>query len=434
MNQPSLGIGQPETGKRWVMVGMVSLAIAINYLDRVNFGVATPTLMETFNLTAGQMGILMSAFFWSYTLMMLPAGGLLNRFGPKSVMFGSVFGWGLMTMLTAAANSFGSFMAIRIGLGLTEAPGFPASARVVSVWVPVKERTFASACFDCCARLGSAFAPPIVAWLILNYGWKASFVVTGAIAVVFSFFWLLVYKEPDEHPTVSESELAYIRQDEVITEEGKIQVKPIPMFKLFTYRVVAQVAIGYAMYLYVWTVFNTWMPAYFVQARGLSLTAMGFAAMYPYICAVVCELVGGKVFDGWYARGASVTTLRRTGMTIGLLGSSLFIFLAMTATTATMAIVWLCCFMGIFAFGASNVWAIPSDIAPYGQAGGVGGIYNFVGNFGALLAPMVTGFFVGSKYGYNGAFTVCVIIAIISAGLFFFNSYERLEPKASDAA
>ena len=97
MNQ---SLTSPQTNKRWVMVGMVSLAIAINYLDRVNFGVATPTLMETFNLTAPQMGILMSAFFWSYTLMMLPAGALLNRFGPKPVMFGSVFGWGLMTMLT----------------------------------------------------------------------------------------------------------------------------------------------------------------------------------------------------------------------------------------------------------------------------------------------------------------------------------------------
>ena len=429
MNQ---SLTSPQTNKRWVMVGMVSLAIAVNYLDRVNFGVATPTLMETFNLTAPQMGILMSAFFWSYTLMMLPAGALLNRFGPKPVMFGSVFGWGLMTMLTGLANSFASFFALRIGLGLTEAPGFPASARVVSVWVPIKERTFASACFDCCARLGSAFAPPIVAWIILHHGWQASFVITGGIAIVFSFIWLFVYKEPDDHPTVSESELAYIRQDEVLTEEGEIQVKPIPMHKLFLYPVIAKVTIAYGLYLYVWTVFNTWMPAYLVQGRGLSLTAMGFAAMYPYICAVVCELLGGKVFDAWYAKGASVTTLRRTGMATGLLGSAIFIFLCMQATTATMAIVCLCCFMGIFAFGASNVWAIPSDIAPYGQAGGVGGIYNFVGNFGALFAPMVTGFFVGSKYGYNGAFMVCVIVAIIAAALFYFNSYERLEPKESD--
>lgn len=429
--QGAIGL-KPETNKRWLMVFMVATAIAINYLDRVNFSVATPTLMETFGLTAAQMGVLMSAFFWSYTLMMLPAGGLLNRFGPKPVMFGSAFGWGVMTMLTGACNSFATFFAVRIGLGLTEAPGFPASARVVSVWVPVKERTFASACFDCCARLGSAFAPPIVAWLIINYGWKASFVITGAIAVVFSFIWLMVYKEPDEHPTVSESELAYIRQDEVLMEDGKVQSKPIPMLKLFLYPVVAKVSIGYAMYLYVWTVFNTWMPAYLVQERGLSLAEMGFAAMYPYICAVICELIGGKVFDTWYARGATVTQLRRTGMTVGLIGSALFIFLCMQAETATLAVVCLCAFMGIFAFGASNVWAIPSDIAPYGQAGGVGGIYNFVGNFGSLLAPMVTGFFVGSKYGYNGAFIVCVVVAIIAAGLFFFNKYDRLEPKASD--
>ncbi len=432
MSNVGLNTVTPETNKRWVMVGLVSLAIAINYLDRVNFGVATPTLMETFNLSAAQMGVLMSAFFWSYTLTMLPAGALLNRFGPKHVMFGSALGWGLVTMLVGACSSFASFLAIRIGLGLTEAPGFPASARVVSVWVPVKERTFASACFDCCARLGSAFAPPIVAWIIIHWGWKMSFVITGGIAVIYSFIWLLCYHEPDDHPSISAAELAYIRQDEVITDEGKVQVKPIPMYKLLLYPVVAKVTVAYALYLYVWTVFNTWMPAYFVQARGLTLQEMGFAAMYPYIAAVICELLGGKFFDSWYAKGATVTTLRRTGMGVGLIGSALFIFLCMQATTATMAIVWLCCFMGIFAFGASNVWAIPSDIAPYGQAGGVGGIYNFVGNFGALFAPMVTGFLVGSKYGYNGAFAVCVTFAVIAAMLFIFNKYDRLEPKESD--
>lgn len=423
---------KPESGKRWFAVFLVSLAIAINYIDRVNFSVATPTLMEQFNLTAGQMGILMSAFFWSYTLTMIPAGALLNRFGPKSVMGFSIGGWGLVTMLTAAVQSFTGFLGIRILLGLTEAPAFPASARVVSVWVPIRERTFASACFDCCARLGSAFAPPIVAWIIINWGWKMSFVITGGIAVAYAILWLLTYREPDDHPTVTASELAYIRQDEVVDASGKVESKPIPMFKLFTYPVIMKVTIAYALYLYVWTVFMSWMPTYFVQVREMSLSEMGTAAMIPYIVAVIMELTGGKVFDTWHAKGATVSQLRRTGMGIAMVGSAVFIYLTMGATSSLQAIFYLSAFMGIFAFGASNVWAIPSDIAPYGQAGGVGGIYNFVGNFGALFAPMVTGFFVGSKYGFNGAFTVCVIFALVGALLFIFNNYDRLEPRAQD--
>jgi sugar phosphate permease len=421
---------KPESGYRWVAVALVAGAILLNYLDRVNISVATPTLMQELGLSAGQMGVLMSAFFWSYTLMMIPSGAFLNKYGPKWALWTALFGWGGVTMLTGAVSSFWSFFAVRIGLGITEAPGFPASARAVSVWMPLRERTFATACYDCAARVGSAFAPPLVAAIILAWGWRMSFVITGGLAVLYSFVWIALYKEPDEHPKVTQSELDYIRQDEVIDEAGKVVSEPIPMLKLFTYRRVLQVCVAYGLYLYVWTVFSTWMPTYLVQDRGLDTQTMGWYAMIPYIAAVICELTGGVVFDRWYRAGASNSALRRTGMGIGLIGSAIFIFLCMQATTAPMAIFWISCFMGIFAFGASNVWAIPGDIAPYGQAGGVGGAYNFIGNFGSLLAPMVTGFFVQSHYGFNGAFAVCVILAVIAGLLFIFNSYERLQPKA----
>ncbi|NMC75606.1 MAG: MFS transporter, partial [Geobacteraceae bacterium] len=129
-----------------------------------------------------------------------------------------------------------------------------------------------------------------------------------------------------------------------------------------------------------------------------------------------------------------ITQLRRTGMGLGMFGAALFIMLTMSSDTAFWAVFWMSCFMGIFSFGASNVWAIPSDIAPYGQAGGVGGIYNFVGNFGALFGPMVTGWFVEhSPLGFNGAFGVCVAFAVIGGILYIWNDYERLLPKAKDA-
>ncbi|MEA4926449.1 MAG: MFS transporter [Syntrophomonadaceae bacterium] len=425
----SPSIDKPAGNKRYFVVFMVSMMIAINYLDRTNFSVAVPTIMKEFGLSAAQIGFMGSAFFWAYTLIMLPVGGFINKFGPKWAITGSAAGWGIVTILTGACSSFTSFFIIRILLGFTEAPGFPASARVVSVWTPIKERTFCSACFDCCARLGSAFTPPLVAWLILNWGWRTSFVISGIIAVIYAVIWHLTYHEPSTHPTITKEELDYIRQDEVVSSEGQVHVKPIPMLKLFLYPTVLKIAIAYGLYLYVWTVFNTWMPAYFTQERGLTLSKMGVAAMIPYATAVICELLGGAVWDRWQRAGASVTAVRRTGMSMAMLGASVFIFLTMQATTATGAIVYLSAFMGIFAFGAANVWAIPGDIAPYGQAGGVGGVYNFVGNAFASLAPIITGFFVGSHYGYNGAFTVCCIFGIISAILFGASKYVRLEPK-----
>ena len=422
---------KPETGCRWYIVVLLAMGTAINYIDRVNFWVATPTLMKEFGLGTAEMGILMSAFFWSYTITMLPSGYLLNKFGPKKVLGFAGLSWGAVTMLVAACQGFYSFLALRIGIGVTEAPAFPSNARVVSVWVPKRERTFASSIFDCAARVGGAFAPPIVAFIIAAWGWKMSFLVTGAMAVIWGIWWLMAYHEPADHPRISKSELAYIRQDEIITDAGTIHVEPIPMVKLVTYPVILKATVAYALYLYVWTVFLYWIPTYLMKARGLSLKEMGLAASVPYIVGVFTELLGGKVFDKWYDKGATITQLRRTGMGIGMFGSALFIWLCMQADTAFWAIFWLSAFTGIFSFGASNVWAIPSDIAPYGQAGGVGGVYNFVGNFGALFAPMVTGYLAETHYGFNGAFGVCVAFSIVGGLLFIFNRYDRLKPKVA---
>jgi ACS family glucarate transporter-like MFS transporter len=422
---------KPASNYRYVAVFLIAMAITVNYIDRVNISVATPTLMAVLGLSASQMGVLMSAFFWSYTLMMIPVGALLNKFGPKMLMFYSCLGWGMVTVLTSLVSSFGSFLAVRIGLGITEAPSYPAAPRVVSVWVPKRERTMASACFDCCARVGNAFAPPLVALIIVAWGWKASFVVSGLIAVIYSFVWLYLYKDPDEHPKVTESELAYIRQDEVLSEEGSVVVKPIPMVKLFTYRVILQLCGGYALYMYFWTTFNSWIPAYMMNVCGLSLKSMGFAAMYPYIAGVTMELIGGFVFDRWFRNGASITAIRRTGMGVGMIGGAICLYMATqaAATSPAMAIFWLTCSMGIFSFGASNVWAIPTDIAPYGQAGGVGGVYSFVGNFGSLLGPIITGVIVDTAFGYNGALIVMCVLSALGALLYMTCKYERLEPK-----
>ncbi|MCB8816712.1 MFS transporter [Desulfosporosinus shakirovi] len=422
---------KPNSRYRYFAVFLIAMAITINYIDRINLSVAAPTLMAEFGLSASQMGVLMSAFFWSYTLMMIPVGALLNKFGPKLLMFFSCLGWGLVTMLTALVSGFGSLLAVRIGLGVTEAASYPTAPRVVSVWVPKRERTMASAAFDSCARLGNAFAPPLVALVIVTWGWKASFLVSGALAVIYSFIWLYSYKDPDKHPKVTKAELDYIRQDEVLSEAGQVVVKTIPLLKLFSYPMILQLCCAYALYMYFWTTFNAWIPSYMMNVCGLSLTAMGFAAMLPYIAGVLMELLGGFVFDRWFRRGATITLVRRVGMGVGMIGGAIFLYMATQAAALSPAltILWLTCSMGIFSFGASNVWAIPSDVAPYGQAGGVGGIYSFIGNLGSLLGPIVTGIMVDSTFGYNGALVVMCVLAVIGAVLYMTSKYERLSPK-----
>jgi ACS family glucarate transporter-like MFS transporter len=319
-------------------------------------------------------------------------------------------------------------------MGLFEAPGFPSASRVVAVWIPNRERTLASGAFDCCARIGTAFAPPLVVWIILNLGWQASFVITGVIAVAFGILWMFIYHEPDDHPKVSKSELAYIRQEEVLDESGKVaKTTPIPMRRFIFYPRLVQAALAYGCYLYVWNTFTTWMPSFFVVARTFSMSSMGNATMIPYLSAVILELIGSVIFDKWYRAGASLSLLRRTGMGISLIGSAIFIFIAIQATTPFWIVFFLSAFAGISGLGAGNVQAVPVDLAPYGQAGGFSGFYALGGALGSFFAPMLTGAIIDSQYGYNGGFIVSACVALLGAALYIFNKYDRLSVRTQDS-
>lgn len=420
---------KPMSNYRWVAVALACGLTTINYIDRVNIGVAAPVLMKELGIQPAVMGLLMSAFFWSYFAAMFPTGWLLNKYGPRLVMFYSCFGWGAVTMLTSLVQGFYSFFALRIGLGVTEAPGFPGSIRVVQVWVPERERTFASSLFDSCARLGNAFAPPLVAYIIFIWGWQMSFVITGGLAVLYSFVWLTFYKEPGDHPKITESELAYIRQNEKVTAEGKVDSKPIPMFKLLTYPRVLLACLGMLFYMYFFSTFNMWIPTYLMVVRGFDIKAMGIAAMIPYMAGVVLELIGGWLFDQWYRRGATITTLRRTGMGLGLLGGAVGMYFTVSAASPEMAVFWLSVAMGVSSFGASNVSAIPSDIAPYGQSGGVASVIFAAGSLGSMVGPLVTGILAGGAMGYNGGLLVMGLCTFLGALCYMTNTYKRLEPK-----
>jgi MFS family permease len=422
------------TGSRWGALLLIMGCITINYVDRVNLSVAVPTLMEEFGLSASQMGVLMSAFFWSYVLVMIPAGILLVKFGPKLIMGISCFLWGLATMATALVSGYASFLLVRVLLGFAEGPAYPAASQVVSIWIPKRERTLASGSFDACSRVGSAFTPPLVAWIIVTWGWQASFVVTGLIAVVYSFVWMAKYHEPDKHPTVSKEELAYIRQEEMVDSDHKVvAVEPIPIPHLFTYKKTLLLFIGWFCYLYYWNVFTTWIPAYLVQSRGFDLKAMGVAAMFPFIAGIFCQSGGGWVFDKMLQRGMALNTVRRIGMSICMFGGAGTLLMAVRCETPEMTVVLLTLTMAVYSFGASNAWALDNDIAPYGQGGTISGCKSAIGQFSGLLAPMLSGILIGTASnvveGYDNALYCVIAVTALGGVVYLFNDYSRLVPK-----
>jgi len=416
---------RPATNYRYIVMALLAGMITINYIDRVNIAVAAPTLMKVFDLTPAEMGVLMSAFFWSYVLCMLPIGWLLNRMGPKLIMFWSCLGWGLSTMLTAVVSGFNSFFAVRVLLGVTESGVYPACTRVAAAWTPRRERTTATGIFDCCSRAGNAFAPPLVVWALLMWGWKASFILTGFLAVAYAFVWQYCYHEPENHPKVSQSELDYIRQDQILDGNQTATTKPIPVWALLTYPRIFFMSFGFFLYMYFWTTFNMWIPAYLVMAKGFNLKEMGIAAMYPYIAGVFSEAIGGYLLDKWYQSGASINLVRRTGQCIGMLGGSVSLYFAVVASTPGMTVFWLTVSMGVISISGAQNWAITTDIAPQGQVGTVSAINGTIGNLASIAGPMVTGILITTAWGYDGALYVMVGTTALATIVYTLLDYSK---------
>jgi ACS family glucarate transporter-like MFS transporter len=229
--------------------------------------------------------------------------------------------------------------------------------------------------------------------------------------------------------------LAWIYQGKVLDDSGNVKKqKPLSMFRLFTYRRIFQASLAYACYLYVWQTFATWMPAFFTNARGFTLAAMGTAAMYPYLCGVVMEVTGGAISDRLYRGGVSQSVLRRTGLAFCLFGSAAFLFITIQVSQPFWIVFFMSCYAGINGLGAGfgGVQAIPIDLSPVGQEGGCAAFYAFVGGLGNFFAPMIMGFIIDSRFGYDGGFIVTAIVACVGAVLYIFNKYERMELKQSD--
>lgn len=420
---------KPASNKRYFVLIMLMIGTTVNYLDRTNFGIAAPVLMKEFGIDTGTMGLMMSAFFWSYMVSTPLSGILVSKIGPRYVLGWSGILWGFATAICAACGNITQFFGARILLGFTEAPAYPCNAHVVSLWVPVRERAFSSACFNASSKIGSAFAPPLVAWIVFTYGWRMSFIVTGAIASIWGIAWLFTYKDPDKHPTITKSELAYIRKDEVLHEDGTVKTNKIPTLDFFKHRRFVICCLGYFGVFFYFAVMMFWVPTYLTKVWGLSLMKMGLFASFPWIVGTVAELCGGKLSDWWYRSGTHLNTVRRTGLGICMIGSAVGLAMIQFSGSPVQAITLLCVSIGLFSLGAGMaLFAHMIDIAPYGQAATVLGLIGMFGNFGALLGPIVVGYLAKSQYGFNGAFTVTAAVAVCAGLLYVFNSYERIEP------
>ncbi len=428
---------KPIPRLRWRIGSLIGVGVLINYFDRISLSVAGPQLQQAFNLTPADMGLLFSAFFWSYALLQIPAGLFLDRFGVTRIGRWGAFLWGLASTITACAGGFAGIFLARLMLGIAEAPSFPANAKATGYWFPRTERAMSTALFDAAAKFSNVIGVPLIALAVVHLGWRWGFGLVAAMSFAYfvAFWW--IYRDPSQHPGLTREEREHIVANGA-APEGQLSASPAGMLAyLLKSRKVWGLSLGFAAYGYCFYLFLTWLPGYLVQTMHMSiLKSAGYAAI-PWACATLSDLVvGGWLIDHLIAKGHDETRVRKTVLLAGMCGG-LAVFGATTTTDPVIAIIWISIALSGLAAAAPVGWSLPSLIAPRGGVGTVGGIMNFANNMMGAVAPIVTGIIVGSTQSFTNAFLVAGVVLLLGMASFVFllGRIEPLpEPDEADAA
>ena len=384
------------TKVRYGILAAIFINVVINYMDRSNISVAATAISNDFHLSPVQLGIIFSAFGWSYAALQIPGGILVDKYGPRLVYTFSLICWSLATLLQGVIKSFNALFLLRMATGAFEAPAFPANNRVVTSWFPDKERATAIAVYTSGQFIGLAFLTPVLVTIQYYMGWRGLFVITGLTGIIWGIAWYFIYRDPLQHSKVNKAELQYIKDGGGVTEAGVSNTKNKNesfsrknLQQVFSYRKLWGIYIGqFSINATLWF-FLTWFPTYLVKYRGLSFIKSGYLASVPFLAACAGLLLSGFLSDYLLKKGVSVGIARKLPVIIGLL-LSVSIVGANYVNNTTLIIL----FMSIAFFGngfASISWVFVSTIAPVKLIGLTGGVFNFIGQLASIVIPIVLG-------------------------------------------
>lgn len=411
--------------KRGILVGLAVLAAFICYIDRVNISVAIIPMQEAFGWSDTTKGFVLSSFFIGYTLFQVPSGWLANRFGGKALLGWAVVIWSVMTILTppAAHMSLGALIVVRILMGAGETGAFPASYALFGRWIPIAERSRSISALLSGLPLGTLFALAVTGPIVSAYGWPSIFYLFGGFGLVFAVAWVwLIHEEPHRHPAITKAELAKIGQGQ--TEASAI-VRDIPWKKTFTNKPVWALIINHFCSNWIFYVMLSWLPSYFSDALGVSVTSAGLYSIAPWVTMFVMTNATAWVADSLIASGNSVTRVRKVLQVVGLCGAAAFLFIVRTADAPVEAMLLICGALGMLAITWPGYATNHLDIAPR-HAGFLFGVTNTAGSMPGVIGVAVTGWLLDVTGTYASAFILASGVSIFGAIVWvLFASGER---------
>ncbi|MFT4021573.1 MAG: MFS transporter [Acinetobacter sp.] len=423
---------QRPTKRRWFILLLLLFATTINYIDRVNISIAAPFLSKDLGLDKVEMGLIFSAFAWTYAVALVPAGYIADRFGARFTYGIALISWSIATILQGLAGTFIALFALRLIIGVLETPAFPSNTRAVAAWFPAQERGTASSVYICGQYIGTALFTGSLIWLATHYSWHMIFYVTGGIGILFGFIWIHLYRSPMDCKKVNQAEFDYIRQGGALVEAGK-QDGPAMKFQwqdireLFRHRQIWAICVGKFTNTSMLYFFLTWFPTYLMEERQITNLKVGLFAIMPFIGATIGVLLGGTIADLLIRKGFSISFSRKLPMIAGSAMGMSIIFVNFTDSNIICIAILTAAF---FAQGmAATTWATVAEIAPQKLIGLTGSITSFAANMGGVVCPLIIGIILKYTHSFSAAFWFIGALALIGtiSYSFFLGKIYRIE-------
>ena len=387
----------------------------ICYMDRSNISVAQPEIAKAFGLSKTSMGLVLSAFTWSYALGQIPAGWLGDRFGPKRILTAIMSWWSIAAMMTGAALGLSSLFGARFLLGLGEAGAFPVASRGMQLWFPRSERGRIQGTTHFFSRFAVAITPFVAGSIMLAFGWRAIFYIFGSLGLIWSIAFSAFYRNrPEEHTGVNAAELAQIRE----ANPSSAERQSVPWKRILSSPNMWFIALGYCCFFFGTNFYLTWYPTYLREHRHISLQALGLLGSIPLFAGMAGDLVGGSLSDLVFKRTGKARFARRIVAAPGFLLSAVFLIPAATTENAMASVLCLAASFFFLEFVIGPAWAVPMDVG--GQfSGTVTGVMNMAGALAASFTPLIFGYYFG-KGSWTAPFFITSAVMLLGAAIWTF--------------
>ncbi|WP_019409921.1 MFS transporter [Pseudomonas psychrophila] len=402
-----------------ITVSLLLVIGIINYVDRSALSIANTSIQRDMGITPSEMGILLSAFSLAYALAQLPLGVIIDRLGSKVSLGAALLGWSVAQTASGLINSFSSFIGLRILLGIGEAPMFPSAAKALAEWFEAEKRGTPTGIVLSSTCIGPCIAPPLLTLLMITWGWRGMFIVTGVFGIVIAICWFAFYKSKERYL----AELPDEERDRLMASQALPVATPRPTMKeqlsawaeLFRHKTTWGAVLGFMGVIYMLWLHLTWLPGYFEREHGLSLYQTAWVVSLAYVFGALGTIVAGRICDRLVKKGASILGSRKIVVVTALLLAAAFTVPLSFGSGIVLSVALLCCALFSINMASSTAWMIANTVVDSRRVASFGSIQNFGGYLAGSVAPIVTGFSIQQSGSFASAFLISAAVASVAA-------------------